>query len=399
MKYSIQKIVSIFLIANLVLIGCKEKTVTPIELANQFVEEYEQYTSASYDIDYQIKYFNQIEDTTKIKAKVDLIRETNDSVFGGYIWITADSVSTYYNTEALYSINHTINKIIKYPKKKTSPLTGTILSDTYNTYFLKPTRLISGIQDPATITTLTEETLSKRNVWKVNYKINGVEDVTNIRKNIWIDKEKLTPTKINYFADSQGESQYNQWDLRNLSFNTVSIEDLENRLSSFIEKYKMEVYQEKDKNQVGSLSNGKPLPNLEGLIYSDLSSVNLHDYLDKLTLYDVWYIDCSPCIKAIPHLNELYNKYADMGLKVVGVNPFNNNEKDLKRFPNFLNHNKIDYPIVFVDREASNDLKVQAYPTFYLVDNKGNILHSEIGFNQEKAEVLDKQLNEYLKNN
>ena len=77
----------------------------------------------------------------------------------------------------------------------------------------------------------------------------------------------------------------------------------------------------------------------------------------------------------------------------------NYNEKDLKRFPNFLNHNKIDYPIVFVDSEASNDLKVQAYPKFYLVDNKGNILHSEIGFNQEKAEVLDKQLNEYLKNN
>ena len=116
-------------------------------------------------------------------------------------------------------------------------------------------------------------------------------------------------------------------------------------------------------------------------------------------MYDVWYIDCPPCVKAIPHLNDLHDKYAEMGLKVVGVNPFNNNEKDLKRFPNFLNHNKIDYPIVFVDSEESKDLKVQAYPTFYLVDSKGNILHSEIGFNQEKAKVLDKQLDEYLKNN
>lgn len=394
-----QKFIPLLLIVNLILTGCKEQVVTPVELANQFIKEYKQYSSVSYDIDYQIKYFNQIEDTTKVTAQVDLIRETNDSIFGGYIWITADSVSTYYNTEALYSINHVVKKIIKYPKEKTSPLTGSILSDLYNTYFLKPTRLKRGIQDPVTIATLTEETLAKRNVWKVNYKINDVQNVANIRKNIWIDKEKLIPTKINYSADSQGESQYNQWNLKNVSFNTTSIEVLEKRLSSAKEKYELEEYQEKEENQVGSLPNGKPLPNLPGILYSSLNNVKLHDYLDKLTLYDVWYMDCPPCIKAIPHLNELYNKYAEMGLKVVGINPFNNNKKDLKRFPNFLNHNKIDYHIVFVDREASNDLKVQAYPTFYLVDNKGNILHSEIGFNQEKAEVLDKQLNEYLKNN
>ena len=394
-----QKFIPLLLIVNLILTGCKEQVVTPVELANQFIKEYKQYSSVSYDIDYQIKYFNQIEDTTKVTAQVDLIRETNDSIFGGYIWITADSVSTYYNTEALYSINHVVKKIIKYPKEKTSPLTGSILSDLYNTYFLKPTRLKRGIQDPVTIATLTEETLAKRNVWKVNYKINDVQNVANIRKNIWIDKEKLIPTKINYSADSQGESQYNQWNLKNVSFNTTSIEVLEKRLSSAKEKYELEEYQEKEENQVGSLPNGKPLPNLPGILYSSLNNVKLHDYLDKLTLYDVWYMDCPPCIKAIPHLNELYNKYAEMGLKVVGINPFNNNKKDLKRFPNFLNHNKIDYHIVFVDREASNDLKVQAYPTFYLVDNKGNILHSEIGFNQEKAKVLDKQLNAYLKNN
>lgn len=67
--------------------------------------------------------------------------------------------------------------------------------------------------------------------------------------------------------------------------------------------------------------------------------------------------------------------------------------------PNFLSYNKIDYPIVFVDREICKALKVQVYPTFYLVDNQGNILHSEIGFNKEKAKILDEQLNEYLTGN
>ena len=35
----------------------------------------------------------------------------------------------------------------------------------------------------------------------------------------------------------------------------------------------------------------------------------------------------------------------------------------------------------------------------YSVDNQGNILHSEIGFNKEKAKILDEQLNEYLTGN
>lgn len=145
----------------LFLIGCAKSIVTPIDLAHQFIENYEGYTSTSYDLNYQIKYFDQTGDTTKLTAKVDLIRENKDSIAGGYIWITADSVSTYYNTEALYSINHTINTIFKYPITNTSALTGNILHDTYNTYFLKRTRLISAINDTLVTATLTDETLSK----------------------------------------------------------------------------------------------------------------------------------------------------------------------------------------------------------------------------------------------
>ena len=57
------------------------------------------------------------------------------------------------------------------------------------------------------------------------------------------------------------------------------------------------------------------MPNLEGIIYSDKSNAKIDDFLDKLTLYDFWYMDCPPCIKAIPLLNELHLKYGDKGLK------------------------------------------------------------------------------------
>ncbi len=387
---------ALFFIGSLLAMSCNEEPMTPIKLANGVLEEYKQHSSISYDIDYQIKHFNQTQDTTEIKAKVELIRETNDSIFGGYIWITTDSVSWYYNTESLYMIYHAMKKITKYPKKKTSPISGHVIDATHRTYFLKPNRLIKGINNPVTSVTLTEDRISNRDTWKVNYKIEDNGDVTNSGKNIWIDKESLTVPKINYYADSQGENQYNQWDIKNVSFNKITRDDLEKRLSSFIEIYEMEEYKEEVKNQFMTLANGTTIPNLQGVIYTDKTKIKLHDYLDKLTLYDVWYMDCPPCIKAIPHLNDLYKKYGDMGLKMVGLNPLNNNEKDIKRMPNFLGYNKIDYPIVFLDRVESKQLQIQVYPTFYLVDHEGKILHSGIGFDEEKAKYLDAQLKEYL---
>ena len=178
------KAITMIFLGALFLLGCKNNPVTSIELANQFNEENNQHSSVSYDIDYQIKFFNQIQDTTIVNAKVDLIRETNDSIFGGHIWVTADSVSTYYNREALYSINHATHKIIKFPKEKTSPLTGTIIGDVYKTYFLKPERLLRGVTDSAVTVTISEERISSRDTWKVNYDIEGNKDVTDLWKNI-----------------------------------------------------------------------------------------------------------------------------------------------------------------------------------------------------------------------
>lgn len=375
--------------------GCKEKNVTSIELANQFIEKNEQHSSVSYDIDYQIKLFGQT-DTNNVRAKVDLIRETSDSIFGGYIWIAEDSVSTYYNTKTLYYIDQRRKKIIKYPKNKTTQITGTLIGDTYKIYFLDPNKLVNGVNDSSILVTLTEESISNRDAWKISYDIPDSEDITNTWKHIWIDKENLTVPQIRYGAESNGESQFNEWIIRNTVFNSITREDLESRLSKFIELYELEEYQQPPVSELATLSNGTTIPNLDGITYSDKAGTNLHKFLDKLTLYDVWYMDCPPCIKAIPHLNELHNKYKDKGLKVVGVNPFNNNEKDLKRMSKFLRKNNIDYPIVFTNHEESRKLKIQFYPTFYLVDHNGKVLHSETGFDKQKATSLDKQLNAYL---
>ncbi len=399
MKNQSLNLLALSFITILLAMSCAEKQMTPLQLANKVLQEYEQKTSLSYDINYQIKFFSETTDTTKINANVDLIRVENDSLFGGYIWIdAADSISRYYDTKALYIIEHKNAKITKYPKSKSFMLTSRVVNEAYRVYFLNPTRLIDGINDTTNIATLSEDNIGGNSVWKFSYDYGDKEDRNNSWKNIWIDKENSIVHKINFSADLKGENQYNQWDLYNLSFNSVTIEDLDSRLQNLIDKYDMTEDEESEEPELMTLPVGTELPNLDAVTYPDKSAVKLHNYRNKLTLYDFWFMDCPSCIKAIPQLNELHNKYKEMGLTIVGVNPINYNEKDLKRMPNFLEHVKIDYPIILMDRTESEELQVPIYPTYFLVDENSRIIHTHMGFDEASIDLMEIDINEYLSN-
>lgn len=379
----------LFLLTFLILICCKEKELTPLVLANQIVNKYENQKSLSYEIDYKIKYFSEIGDTTKVSAKIDLIRQSNDSIFGGYVWIKSDSIERYYNTQNTYFIDHRNQSITKYQKEDYFVITGNTLGEAMNVYFLKPERLVYGASDTTINIIIKDENLNGNKHWKLAYQYEDDGVIKNTRKNIWIRKENMFISKVNFSSDLQGENQYNQWDLSGISYNNVSVDDLELRFDAIRQKYDLEDYKQRTKEELSLLANGTKMPELKGIQYFDRAKVSLSDYQGKLVLLDFWYMDCFPCIKSIPHLNELYNKYKEKGLVVVGANPYDGKEQNLKRMPNFLSNNTIDYPIMFIDEKNSKEFKIQVYPSFYLVDKQGKVIHSEMGFSEERTNIID----------
>lgn len=53
---------------------------------------------------------------------------------------------------------------------------------------------------------------------------------------------------------------------------------------------------------------------------------------DKVYLIECWATWCGPCKMAIPHVNELHNKYADKGLVVIGQDVFEDKIDVVKAF-------------------------------------------------------------------
>jgi hypothetical protein len=99
-------------------------------------------------------------------------------------------------------------------------------------------------------------------------------------------------------------------------------------------------------------------------------------------------------MQAIPGLQSLHEKYKDQGLVVIGVNPIDNNDQD---FADFLKKRNVTYTIVFADKMLPETYHVSGYPTFYLVDKNGMIVHCSAGYGPGKEEHLESLITMHLK--
>jgi thiol-disulfide isomerase/thioredoxin len=69
----------------------------------------------------------------------------------------------------------------------------------------------------------------------------------------------------------------------------------------------------------------------------------------KLYILECWATWCGPCIAAIPHVDELYDKYQEKGLRVIGVNVWEDGKDKVADFVK----NKGDgmsYPVAYVGK-------------------------------------------------
>jgi thiol-disulfide isomerase/thioredoxin len=92
----------------------------------------------------------------------------------------------------------------------------------------------------------------------------------------------------------------------------------------------------------------------------------------KLYLLECWATWCGPCIAAIPHVNELHEKYRDKGLRVIGMNVWEDGEEKVAAFVKKKGKG-MSYPVVYVGKGGAFETEwlkaagVTGIPTAFLV--------------------------------
>ncbi len=108
--------------------------------------------------------------------------------------------------------------------------------------------------------------------------------------------------------------------------------------------------------------------------------LSLKQYLGHPIVVDFWATWCGPCRRQIPELESLYEKYRkSKGLVVVGVSCDSIQGEGTNAVGPFLEEFKVTYPIVMASEGLVDALGVEAIPTTYFVNPKGEIVDRIVG--------------------
>lgn len=138
----------------------------------------------------------------------------------------------------------------------------------------------------------------------------------------------------------------------------------------------------------GLLPVGNKAP-LWTLASSRKDSISLSSLKGKVVLLDFWGTWCVPCIKAMPDIQSIYDHFKGKAVEVIGVSV----EPEKAADPvDFMKKRNFTYPIIIDGVTITKPYKVVEFPTIYVIDKKGNIIHAEHGGNREnfKDDIISK---------
>ncbi len=116
---------------------------------------------------------------------------------------------------------------------------------------------------------------------------------------------------------------------------------------------------------------------------------------EKLTVLDFWATWCGPCIVSIPELVKLSDKFQKKGVRFIGINADSpRNRSKVKPFSSSMG---ITYPVLLdSDQQLLSDFFINGFPTLLILDGKGKVLFTHVGFIQGDEKIIEDAINNLL---
>jgi thiol-disulfide isomerase/thioredoxin len=116
----------------------------------------------------------------------------------------------------------------------------------------------------------------------------------------------------------------------------------------------------------------------------------------KVVLVDFWTYSCINCLRTLPHMNKLYEKYHDKGLVIIGVHsPEFFFEKNPKNVAKALTKYGIKYSVALDnDMKTWNNYNNRYWPAHYLINQEGKVVYTHFG--EGAYDVMDNNVKSLL---
>lgn len=219
--------------------------------------------------------------------------------------------------------------------------------------------------------------LKNMNFW-YSYIIDATNEAVFPTLECIIDAKTFIPLKIS--IHSQNRTNYETSTVRKLVINgppkpdSVWNEDLLPGYFQRIDPY----------SELRALKPGSEAPDfiLDGL-FND--SIQLSKLRGKVVMLNFWSIGCGPCMKSIPFLNGLLEKYSNEQFELIGVNT---NAKNIDNLIEYAERNNMNFKNYAAADKTKEDYKIWGVPAFYLLNRSGKIEYVALGYNQDIEESV-----------
>jgi cytochrome c biogenesis protein CcmG/thiol:disulfide interchange protein DsbE len=126
---------------------------------------------------------------------------------------------------------------------------------------------------------------------------------------------------------------------------------------------------------------------------TDTGHVKLSDLAGRVVYVDFWASWCTPCRKSFPWMNTMQQRYDAQGFSIIAIN-LDQKPEQAKRF---LDEMSAKFTVAYDPEGKTAELyNVQGMPSSYLIDRKGQIRQSHIGFRQKDKAPLEQAIREIL---
>lgn len=130
------------------------------------------------------------------------------------------------------------------------------------------------------------------------------------------------------------------------------------------------------------LTKGTPAPDFT-VQDSAGKPVKLSDYKGKVVVLDFWATWCGPCQESLPHTNKVAESFKDENVVFLGVNVWDAKDKFDAWLPQHKQYDAIKFVIDTSPTGkdiASTLYNVTGIPTQYIIDPKGNVVQTFVGY-------------------
>ncbi|MDH5328226.1 MAG: TlpA family protein disulfide reductase [Gammaproteobacteria bacterium] len=122
-------------------------------------------------------------------------------------------------------------------------------------------------------------------------------------------------------------------------------------------------------------------------------NVSLKQFKGEVVYLDFWATWCPPCRKSFPWMDQMHQRYKDLGLKIIAVSL--DGKRDV--IDKFLKENPVKFLILHdPDGKVADAYKLKGMPSSYLIDRQGNIRVTHAGFRDKDKSKLESSFKELL---